>query len=271
MRDDECVQFLQWVLPQLHMRWPGFRKVHAQVCKRIRRRLKQLTIDGFTDYRYYLETHNDEWKTLDALCRVTVSRFYRDKQMFIFLEQTVLPNMARQAIARGDECLKIWCVGSGSGEEPYTIAIIWKLILQKQFPNLRLQVIASDANPDMKQRAQAACYEYGSIKNLPETWREKVFIRQDALFCLKLEYQHDVQFIVQDVREVLLADEFDLVLCRNLIFTYFDEPLQRKLLERIMRVLKPEGTLVIGIHENLPENLEGLRVWSERLRIFQNE
>lgn len=271
MRDDECVQFLQWVLPQLHMRWQGFRKVYSQVCKRIHRRLKQLAIDGFTDYRHYLGTHNDEWKTLDALCRVTISRFYRNKQMFIFLEQTVLPNIARQAIARGDECLKVWCVGSGSGEEPYTIAIIWTLILQKQFPNLRLQVIASDADPGMKQRAQAACYEYGSIKNLPEAWREKVFTKQDALFCLKLEYQHDVQFIVQDVREVLPVDEFDLVLCRNLIFTYFDEPLQRKLLERIMRVLKREGALVIGVHENLPENVAGLRVWSERLRIFQNE
>jgi len=273
MRDEECVKFLQWALPHLHMRWPGFRRVYAQVCKRLHRRIKQLGVDGVSGYRNYLEKHSDEWQILDALCRVTISRFYRDKQMFAFLEYEVLPDLAQRAVARGDDCLKVWSVGGGSGEEPYTLAIIWKLMLQERFPDLRLQIIATDADPNMIQRCQAACYDYGSVKNLPERWREKVFNRQDEQYCLKLEYQDDVQFMVQDVRQdfsgAISAEKFDLVLCRNLVFTYFDEPLQHQTFERILRVLRKGGTLVIGIHEELPENVIVVRVWSERLRIFE--
>ena len=50
MQDDECVQFLQWAVPQLHMRWPGFRKVRRQVCKRLQRRINQLGLDEAVDF-----------------------------------------------------------------------------------------------------------------------------------------------------------------------------------------------------------------------------
>ncbi|MGD8595209.1 MAG: chemotaxis protein CheR, partial [Gammaproteobacteria bacterium] len=91
MNDNECVQFLQWALPQLHMRWPGFRKVRAQVCKRIDRRLRQLAIEDIHTYKTYLHEHKLEWRVLDELCRITISRFYRDKAMFGFLTEHVLP------------------------------------------------------------------------------------------------------------------------------------------------------------------------------------
>ena len=269
MRDEDCVQFLQWALPQLHMRWAGFRKVRAQVCKRLHRRLKQLDIENIDEYRRYLESRTDEWRTLDELSRVTISRFYRDKLMFAFLEQEVLPTLAQQAIARSDNCLKVWSVGCGAGEEPYTISLIWKLRLQAQFPELRLQIVASDADPHMLQRANDACYPYGSVKNLPETWREQAFTLQGDDYCLKADYRRDTGFIVQDVREAMPSEIFDLVLCRNLVFTYYHEKLQRELLERIESVLRTEGALVIGIHENLPEEVTGFRVWSKKLRIYQ--
>ena len=60
----DCTAFLQWALPRLGMRWLGFRKVRGQVCKRVRRRLKNLGLDGFAAYRAYLETHDDEWRRL---------------------------------------------------------------------------------------------------------------------------------------------------------------------------------------------------------------
>ena len=269
MWDKDCIQFLQWVLPQLHMRWAGFRKVCAQVCKHLHRRLMQLDIENLDQYRRYLEAHTDEWRTLDELTRVTISRFYRDKLMFTFLEQAVIPVLAQQAIARNDHYLKVWSVGCGAGEEPYTISLIWRLRLQEQFPGLRLQIVASDADPHMLQRANDASYPYGSVKNLPETWREQAFIHQGDEYCFKEEYQHDTEFIMQDVREAMPSEIFDLVLCRNLVFTYYDEELQGKLMERMKSILRPEGALVIGIHENLPEETTGLKVWSERFRIFR--
>jgi len=100
MRQADCVEFLQWCLPRLHMRWPGFRKVRSQVCKRIRRRLTSLALDELEAYQRYLETHADEWPHLDAMCRITISRFYRDRGVFEALETEVLPALATAARRR---------------------------------------------------------------------------------------------------------------------------------------------------------------------------
>lgn len=62
MTDIECVQFLQWVLPQLQLRWLGFRKVHKQVCKRIARRIGELGLPSLQAYRYHLRDNRDEWR-----------------------------------------------------------------------------------------------------------------------------------------------------------------------------------------------------------------
>ncbi len=64
-------------------------------------------------------------------------------------------------------------------------------------------------------------------------------------------------------------NDFDLILCRNLLFSYFDEPLQRKILSQMKRKLHPDGYLVIGIHESLPKDSGGFREISEHNRIYQ--
>ena len=83
MADAECVAFLQWALPRLDLRWQGFRKVHGQVCKRLKRRTKQLGLEGFDAYRERLAGDPDEWAVLDGMCHITVSRFYRDSRIKI--------------------------------------------------------------------------------------------------------------------------------------------------------------------------------------------
>ncbi|WP_455208883.1 CheR family methyltransferase [Kaarinaea lacus] len=268
MKDEDCVQFLQWALPRLHMRWPGFRKVRSQVCKRLARRLQELCLTDSEAYRDYLQSHPDEWQLLDELSRVTISRFYREKAVFQFLEQQVIPALVLQAIERGERRLNVLSLGSASGEEPYTLAMLWQLQFQARYPEIALQVIATEANPVLIQRSQQACYSYSSIRNLPEPWRLTAFDKRDDLYCLKPEYRHNVQFLQQDVREAIPAGPFDLVLCRNLAFTYFDEPLQQQILDQISHVLRDRGVLVLGIHESLPEHQFGFTVWSERLCVF---
>lgn len=269
MKDEACVRFLQWALPQLHMRWPGFRRVHGQVCKRIARRLNTLQIEGLDNYQRYLKTHQQEWQVLDSLCQITITRFYRDKMMFIFLAADVLPEQARQTMAQGKQQLTVWSVGCGSGEEPYSVSLIWQLQLQAQFPSLPLRIVATEANANLRQRFEKACYAYNSIKNLPAVWREQVFSQQADQYCLKPEYRGDIQFIQQDIREKIPSETFDLILCRNLVFTYFDEDLQRAILAKLQQVLRPGGALVLGIHERLPEGAMGFEVWSDKLRIYR--
>ncbi|NNL07225.1 MAG: chemotaxis protein CheR, partial [Gammaproteobacteria bacterium] len=111
MHDDSCVRFLQWALPRLQKRWPGFRKVRRQVCKRIQRRITTLELADADDYRRYLQTNDREWPLLDHLCRVTVSRFYRDRVILEHVANDVLPQLARLALHTGDHALRGWSAG----------------------------------------------------------------------------------------------------------------------------------------------------------------
>src|SRR3954464_10873763 len=126
MRNAECVELMQWALPRLGLRWSAFRRVKGQVCKRIRTRVQALGLADARAYAQYLECHSDEWGTLEAMCGITISRFYRDHPVFDALAQDVLPMLTCQ-LAEG-EPLRVWSAGCASGEEPYSIALIWELL-----------------------------------------------------------------------------------------------------------------------------------------------
>ena len=269
MKDEQCVRFLQWALPQLGMRWPGFRKVRNQVCKRIDRHLQDLKLTGVEAYQAYLEEHPTEWAQLDSLCRITILRFCRDKEVFALLAEEVLPSLVRGVRERGDSKLRIWSAGCGSGEEPYTLAVLWGMELQSQFPEISIEIVATDADPNMMRRARDACYRFGSLKNLPESWRDRAFARLDDAYCLKPEYNSNIEFLEQDIRQEQPEGRFDLVLCRNLAFTYFDDALQLKVLRRIVDAMHDGAALVIGVREKLPEGAEGLLMWFDKHRIYR--
>jgi chemotaxis protein methyltransferase CheR len=274
MKDSDCVQFLQWALPQLQYRWPGFRKVRRQVCKRIARRLRQLNLTDLHAYQAFLQEHDTEWPVLDEMTRITISRFYRDKSVFDFLAQQVLPSLAEQALARRAAKLKVWSAGCASGEEAYTLSLIWRLQLQTRFAGLPIAITATDAAADMIARARQGCYTYSSLKNLPPQWLQLSFEKQPTGYCLKPKFRDSVHLLQQDIRLDHPDERFDLVLCRNLVFTYFDKALQCRILEIIQQTLNPGGALVIGSHENLPQcsnqTTDGFLPWSEKHKIYKS-
>lgn len=269
MKDENCVHFLQWALPQMRMQWPGFRRVYGQVCKRLVKRTRELGFDNIEQYQDYLTTHKEEWLTLDSLCQVTVSRFYRDKMMFAFLASEVLPELARDVKKKGNDVIKVWCIGSASGEEPYTVNLAWHFQCQQQFPNLNLAIVTTDANVKLLDRMEQACYAYATVKNLPAAWRDEAFTKKGEWYCLKAGYRGDIVRLQQDVRKDVPGDSFDLILCRNLVCTYYDDALQRETMLRIQQQLRPGGALVLGIHEQLPAGITGFEAWSEKLRVFR--
>ncbi len=269
MKDQDCVQFLQWALPRLHMRWPGFRKVHGQVCKRLSARIRELSLPDITAYRDYLEQHPGEWQVLDSLCRINISRFYRDRGVFDFLKEEVLPELARTAMEQNEKELRCWSIGCASGEEPYTLAILWKYVVQPRYPSLALSIIATDADPVMLERGRRGCYTAGGLKELPKSWKEQSFTRTGDEYCLQSEERGMVAFFEQDIRSSEPEGMFHLILCRNAAFTYFDEGLQRELLEKIGSKLFPGGVLVLGIHESLPPGSKGFKALSEKPGVCQ--
>jgi chemotaxis protein methyltransferase CheR len=253
MQDAECVALLRWALPRLGLHWPGFRKVRRQVCKRINRRIKELGLADVAAYREHLERVPEEWPRLDALCRITISRFYRDRAVFDHLGEVVLPALAGAAVARGDPMLRCWSAGCGSGEEPYSLALLWAFHVGPAFPGLSFAVVATDADQHLLARAARACYPRGTLRELPFEWTCRAFVREHGNECLRPAFRRGIRFLCQDIRSVHPEGPFDLVLCRNLAFTYFDARLQRRTLLDIAARMRPGAVLVVGKDERLPD------------------
>jgi len=219
MRDHDCIAFLQRYLPYLGLRWPGYRKVRRTVCKRLARRLRALNLENLSDYGNLLLTDPMEQAHFDTLCRIPISRFYRGRKVFDLLGESYLPCLAQEAAERSAAEVRTWCAGSASGEEPYSLKLIWEVKVQRLYPALRLSIVATDVDPHMLERAKAASYRPGSLKDLPPPLKENGFESRDGSYCLRPEFKDGITFLCQDIRKEAPEGSFDLVLCRNLAFT----------------------------------------------------
>ena len=271
LKDADYVDFLQWALPRMRMRWAGFRKVRRQICKRIGRRLRQLNVDGVPAYRRYLECHPEEWTTLDGMCRITISRFYRDRLTFDCLCWIVLPELASLVRQRGESELRVWSAGCAAGEEPYTLCILWEMDLRTRLPGLYLQIVATEADETLLRRAWRGLYPASSLKDLPRQWALAAFEASDDRWHLHPRFRRGIEFRRQDIRDTCPEGPFHLILCRNLTFTYFETSLQSEILHRLAKCLVARGALVIGARETLPEGGQGFAGWVSRLGVYRRE
>lgn len=223
-RRDALNDLLEQARVRIGLRPEGFANFGGLLDKRIKKRARALGLDSIAAYLRWLDTHDDEWRELDAICRVTISRLYRDAPVMDRLAREVLPRARR-----------VWSAGCASGEEPYTIALLAP----------HVEIVATDVDGDLIERAKRAEFGESSLRELPSDLRARFASERDAL-------RARITFLVQDLRHEAPDGPFDLVLCRNVAFTYFDVPLQRAVLARIQSVLAHEGELVIGKGEKLP-------------------
>jgi len=224
--------------------------VRRQVCRRLRNRFQQLGLEDFISYKNYLLDHPDEWSVVDACCRITISRFYRDARVFEQLCQA-LPTLVQLSQERRDSSLRCWCAGCASGEEVYTLKLIEHFRLSNQKLFLPLHILGTDVDEYLLSRARRGCYAKGTLKELPQPWIAQAFdVNQQ--YCLKSAFREGIQFEQQDIRKQMPDGLFHLLLCRNLAFTYFEPILQQEVLRGILHRLVPQGILVIGKKESLP-------------------
>jgi len=269
MSDPELVAFLRWALPRLGLRWPGYRKVRARVRKKLNERLRELGLPDIAAYQDCLVAHPQEWAVLDELCRISISRFHRDRDIFDHLRRVVLPGLAERASERGAEAVRCWSAGCASGEEPYTLRILWERELPAERGRVPLRVVATDVDERLLERAREGRYPASSLKELPRELLETAFVREGEQFRLRDELRVGVEFYRQDIREVMPAGPFDLVLCRNLAFIYFEEEGRREVVRGIDERLVAGGYLVLGAHESLPGGFPDLVSCRTRPELWQ--
>ena len=138
--------------------------------------------------------------------------------------------------------------------------IIWELAVRSRVSGaLDLEITAIDLDRELLDRAQAGLYTPSSMKDLPVGYRDEAFDLCPGGYVLKERFRKGIRLLKRDIRyDSVNNAPYDLILCRNLAFTYFDEGTQAKVLDKLVGVLRPGGFLVVGTHERLPDQGHGL-------------
>jgi chemotaxis protein methyltransferase CheR len=148
--------------------------------------------------------------------------------------------------------------------------MLWKLgVFAERLPEIALDVVATDANPHLLQRAESGCYPSSSLRDLPPSWISSAFERVDDSYSIRECFRQGIQFLRQDIRKEWPAGPFQLILCRNLVFTYFEPALQRQVLSKMLPKLAAGGALIIGQRESLPPEILALEGWNPSLGVYR--
>ena len=266
---NECHHFLQWALPRLGLRQEGYRKVRRQVCRKIQNRIGELRLPGFAAYRAFLEEHPDEWDTLDTFTRISISRFFRDYRSWQVLGDEVMPVLAQRA-RKEQHVLRCWSAGCASGEEAFSLALVWHHLATGKKSGQPIEIVATDIDQHMLQRAADACYPGGSIKDVPQPLLQKSFRKKDGLYCLDPRICKMVAFHRQDIRQTMPDGPFNIIFCKNLVAMYFEHERAVKLFRQITGRLTEGGILLLGNHEPFPiEALPSMEVYNRGLNMYR--
>ncbi|MBM9606597.1 CheR family methyltransferase [Desulfopila inferna] len=239
------------MLDYLDRPWQGYRKVRKGVMKRLRRHMEEIgcaTIDCYIDF---LERDPGAMQICQAHLRVTISRFFRDRQVWQHLEHRLLKELALRFPAG----LSAWSAGCACGEETYSLAILrHRLGLTGS-----LQILASDAEPVCLERARHGIYQKSGLKELSTEDIESSFSRigKDS-FAIRIHYKENIVWRKHDLIEEPPAKRFHIILLRNNLLTYYREPLLDPAIGRIVQTLAPGGLFIVGAHEWLPASAVSL-------------
>jgi chemotaxis protein methyltransferase CheR len=216
--------------------------------RNIRRRvMKRMESQGIHDFRVYLSLLRrapSEREELRPLLTVTISRFFRNRRVFDTLSRQVLPPLAAK-----ERPVRAWSAGCASGEEAFTLRILWE---ELPGPKPSLFLLATDVDESCLARAREGRYPESSLREVPRSMAERYFHREEGGYRLREAVVRSAEFRRHDLLGNSPPGNFDLVLCRNTAFTYFDAPRRITVAEAIASVLSPGGILVIGRTEKLP-------------------
>lgn len=234
--------FLDEILPSLGLFPPALRR--RNIRRRITRRMESRGIHDFRSYLSLLRGDPGEWGFLRPLLTVTISRFFRNRRVFEALAGHVLPSLA----AKGNP-VRAWSAGCASGEEAFSLRILWEELSGRK-PSL--SILATDIDEDCLERAGEGLYPGSSLREVPGGIAERYFREEGGRHRLREDVVRSVTFRRHD----LLCDpppgDFDLVLCRNVAFTYFNCPRRIATAEALASAVPPGGWLVLGRTEKLP-------------------
>jgi len=240
-------EFLRETAPLLGLQWRPFQK--RNIKRKIERRIAEIGLSHFEEYLLRVQKDPTEKNRLSKVLTVTISRFFRDQEVFNTIEASVIPTIIKE---RGEGDFKIWSIGCASGEEPYSLSILWKEKLEKIWPPIHFSILATDIDESLLERAKKGRYKKSSVKEVPEDIIKNYFRMENGFYILDQAIRKYIEFKRHDIIHEGSFSGMDIVFCRNLAFTYFSKEAQMDILKKIAESLRGKGYLVIGKDESLP-------------------
>ena len=211
---------------------------------------------------------NNERLAVDVVEAMTTNEsfFYRDKIPFDHFRDTIMPGLL--AARARERRLRIWCAAASTGQEPYSLAMCLKEMKDK-LVGWRVEILGTDLSTEVLEKAKAGVYSQFEVqRGLPIQMLVKHFSQVGDTWQISPEIRAMVQYRPLN----LLSDfahlgSFDVVFCRNVLI-YFDQETKIGVLNRIARLLDPDGFLVLGAAETVVGLTESLKPLADRRGLY---
>ncbi|MGC1952969.1 MAG: chemotaxis protein CheB, partial [Gammaproteobacteria bacterium] len=237
-----------------------------------RRTERRMDLKHLSEHRDYLELLQKDPAEVAALYRdllIGVTEFFRDPEVWAYLESEVIPGMLARRDADDMLPLKIWVPGCATGEEAYSLAMVFLEQIERLRKSTTLQIFASDVADSALGVARRGLYPADIQQSVSPERLSRFFRREGEIYEVSREVREAVTFAAHN----LLADppfsRLDLVSCRNVLI-YLEEHAQHRILQLFHFALKPGGLLLLGASEAVGRHESLFRTVSKKARVYRS-
>lgn len=237
--------------------------------RRIERRMGIHQLKKIDLYVRYLQENPEEADILFNELLIGVTGFFRDTAVWEQIRDNIIPMVLEKS--SGKSVLRAWIPGCSTGEEAYSLAIVFKEALEKSKlnKNMSLQIFATDLDINAITKARKGCYQVNNVADVSPERLDRYFIKADDQYRVKTEIREMVVFAKQNIAQDPPFTKLDFLSCRNLLI-YLDIALQKKLLNLFHYSLNPGGILLLGNSETHGAQSKLFSTINAKLRIYQH-
>lgn len=237
----------------------------STIGRRIERRMNVHRLDGVRRYVRYLQNNPGEVDALFKELLIGVTSFFRDPEAWEALSE------ALPALLQGkpdDYEVRAWVPGCSTGEEAYSLAIMFREIMDDQKRPLSVQVFATDLDQSSIDVARLGLYPPGIANNVSPERLARFFTREDDSYRIRKDVREMLVFAAQNLITDPPFTKLDLLCCRNLLI-YLDTPLQRRLVPMFHYALRQQGLLFLGTSESIGTFVDLFSAVDMKAKIFR--
>lgn len=236
--------------------------------RRIERRMAVNQFHDLADYVHYLQHHPLEVETLFRDLLIGVTHFFRDPEAFVLMRTEVIPKLL--ATHGADLPIRIWVPGCSTGEEAYSLAILFREQMGQKNQAPKVQIFATDIDDHAIQKARAGIYADGISADVSPERLQRFFTQENGAFVIKKSIRDMIVFATQNVVEDPPFSKVDLISCRNLLI-YLNNEVQKTLFPLFHYALNPEGFLLLGNSETIGDFGDLFTTLDRKWKVFQRK